>query len=79
MYGNGKWNDLPCTRKRYAICEKVNRHHVGEYVAVYKEASWYKANLYCKMKYGTELATITTQWQQQDAQEACNSAKSEVD
>jgi len=77
IYANGKWNDVACNRRRYAICEKVTSHRVSEYIGVYKATSWFKGNLYCKMKYGTELASITSEWQQQYAEQACTSARDE--
>ena len=34
MYQNGLWNNVQCEEKRYAICEDVTAHKVGEFIAV---------------------------------------------
>eukprot|EP01084_Bolivina_argentea_P217642 369484_1 len=67
----GYWSTIPCNKQRYAICEEETVHNVGEFIGIEKKATWYKGNLYCKMKYGSELATITEEFQQNYAKDAC--------
>ena len=54
-YGDA-WNDMPCTNEFYFAC------NCDWYIPVSSESlSWQDANAYCQTKYGTTLATMTSE------------------
>ena len=71
---DGKWDDYPCNRQLYAICEKAVDYYIGNFVVVTKQTTREKAARYCKYKFQSTLATIHTATDAIQAHEACKKA-----
>ena len=69
----GRWNDITCGAKRSCVCQDPRGQVHGGYVSVNGERTYDEASLYCKQKYGTTLATIESESNNQEVLEACRS------
>eukprot|EP01084_Bolivina_argentea_P056257 103003_1 len=68
----GKWNDINCKKpKRPCLCQKPRGIILGHYVGVQSLWPYHKASDYCKIHYGTELATIASDEDQTIAKKLC--------
>ena len=68
---NSRWNDLPCNYRRSCLCEDPRGQIGGKYIGVQAQKSYWGAHDYCKIHYGTELATITSDEENKEAAKLC--------
>ena len=54
IYANwrGYWNDLPCKRRRFVLCEEGRGQLFGNFIAVQAPKSWQDAEDFCQEHYG---------------------------
>ena len=58
--GNGKWNDDKCSLSKYFICN-YKRQTPKAYYMIAINMNYWDANNYCSSNYGTSLATISNE------------------
>eukprot|EP01083_Nonionella_stella_P097505 274073_1 len=68
---DGKWDDSPCNKELYTICEKPVAKYHGNYVVVSRQTTKEKASKYCKDEFGSTLASIITKTDALQAHAAC--------
>eukprot|EP00484_Ammonia_sp_Unknown_P014225 CAMPEP_0197080812 /NCGR_PEP_ID=MMETSP1384-20130603/214318_1 /TAXON_ID=29189 /ORGANISM="Ammonia sp." /LENGTH=698 /DNA_ID=CAMNT_0042519703 /DNA_START=251 /DNA_END=2347 /DNA_ORIENTATION=- len=72
IWHSGRWNDLACHAKRSCICQDPRGMIEGPYVGAQAMRPYKEAQTYCKQHYGTELATILSEEDNQHARKLCS-------
>ena len=66
-----RWDNTYCHRRRVPICQKPRGEVFGGYIGVRAARTYHQASQWCQNWYGTQLATIRSDEDNKNAQEAC--------
>ena len=66
-----RWDNTYCHRRRVPICQKPRGEVFAGYIGVRAARTYHQASQWCQTWYGTQLATIRSDEDNRNAQEAC--------
>ena len=69
---DGGWASQKCKKSYPFLCETARNYKQGKYIGIGMALSWDNANEYCYRRFGTELATISSDTDNQDVRNVCN-------